>query len=91
MTAVAAVAAALGCSISLEKITRCSCVVAELADKLSKADFKGFRTCAAAAGWPLDVAPAAVPVELLVWLDKPVPDDDLATSLLAGMERMGPD
>ena len=91
VTAVAAVAAALGCSISLEKITRCSCVAAELADKLSKADFKGFRTCAAAAGWPLDVAPVAVPVELLVWLDKPVPDDDLATRLLAGMERMGPD
>jgi hypothetical protein len=43
-----------------------------------------------AARWPLDVAPAAVPGQLLRLLADPVADPDLGTRMLLEIKRSGP-
>ena len=82
VTATAAICAAIGCSLNVLKITRCSNVGAVLADALSKAEFQKCRDTAALHDWRLDVAPAVLPRSLLLWLDKPVPDCDLGAKIL---------
>ena len=82
VTAISAVCAAIGCSLNILKITRCSSTGAVLADALSKAQFQKFRDTAVLHDWPLDVSPAVIPGALLAWLDKPVPDPDLGNALL---------
>ena len=82
VTAISAVAAAIGCTVHLVKVSRCSSTGTELADALSKADFKRFRNVAQDACWGLDCAPAAIPSQLLAWIDKPTPDMDLAEKIL---------
>jgi len=86
VTATAAVAAAIGCTLHVKKILRCSNTGAVMADALSKADFAKCRSVAARADWPLDLEPAAIPVPLLRWLDKPDLDMDLAQKILADWE-----
>jgi hypothetical protein len=80
--AAATVAAAIGCRLEVIKITRCSATGPRLADHLSKAKFKAFREGAAAAGWTLLTAPAAIPKALLRWLDRPGPYDGLGAEIL---------
>jgi hypothetical protein len=80
--AAATVAAAIGCRLEVVKITRCSNTGAKMADDLSKARFKEFRATAAAAGWKLATAPAAIPKALLRWLARPTPYDGLGAEIL---------
>jgi hypothetical protein len=80
--AAATVAAAIGCRLEVRKVTRCSAVGPRMADQLSKARFGEFRREAAAAGWELQVGPAAIPKALLRWLDKPGPYDGLGGEIL---------
>jgi len=80
--ATATIAAAIGCNLEVIKITRCSSTGPKLADQLSKAKFREFRSTAAAADWKLDLAPAAIPRTLLRWLDRPVPYDGLGAEIL---------
>jgi len=77
--AIAAVGAALGCRLDICKIDRCSNAGTEMADALSKADFRRFR---AAGGATLNVEPGTVPLQLLSWAAGPVADDELASRLL---------
>jgi hypothetical protein len=80
--AMATVAASIGCKMEVLKITRCTGAGAKMADQLSKAHFRSFRETAAAAGWALQLEPARIPRALLLWLDRPVPDDQLGARIL---------
>ena len=85
--AIKTVAAALQCNVQLEKITRCSNHMAELADALSKGRFDRFRQIAKLnyLAMPLDMP--KVPRTLLRWLKNPVPDDNLGHKLLEEMKH----
>jgi hypothetical protein len=90
VTAIATVAAAIGCRLAIDKITRCSTREAEMADALSKAEFTKCRQLGLAAGQPLQTEPAWVPRSILNWLSQPVPDDDLGKKVLVEMSDRGP-
>ena len=87
--AISTVAAGLGCRVTLEKIRRCSSTGAVLADALSKADFNAFRRVAGTDGWPLQVAPALVPVTILQWIENPVSNDELGAEILRELQETG--
>ena len=89
MKAIGTVAAGLGCRVTLEKIRRCSSTGAVLADALSKADFNAFRRVAGTDGWPLQVAPALVPVTILQWIENPVSNDELGAEILRELQETG--
>ena len=83
VSALAAVAAGLGCSIAMEKITRCSNPGAVMADTLSKGDTKRFWDLALQEeGLDLPIEPAVVPKTLVWWASHPTPDFDLGEKLL---------
>ena len=82
VSALATVAAALGCQVFVEKIARCSSGPAVMADALSKAAFGKFRETAAAAGWPLRLEPSWVPPALLCWVANPREDADLGMAII---------
>jgi len=79
--ATAAVAAALGCTLYIEKITRCSNTGAVLADALSKAQFTEFFNTADTAQWLLTQEPLKLPTALLAWLHDPIPDPELGSKI----------
>jgi hypothetical protein len=81
VTTIAAVAAAIGCTLHVEKIGRCSTTDASVADALSKGRFRDARNMATAAGCPLNPDPVRIPDSLLRWLRKPCPSDDLADQI----------
>jgi hypothetical protein len=82
-TTIHAVAAAAGATIHIKKITRCSNTQAAIADNLSKANFKLARS----RQHPLDICPSAIPLPLLAWAQKPIPDPDLASKILKHIAR----
>jgi hypothetical protein len=84
--AIATVAAAAGCQLAIDKITRCSEEGAVLADALSKADFEPL--WAARAAWDLPVDPAAIPASLLRWVADPVSDEELGARILRELRRL---
>jgi len=90
VTAISAVCAALGCTLHIRKIKRCSNTGAILADALSKAQFQAFRSTAQQADWSLQLEPAVIPVRLLAWMDKPFPDMDLGHKILAEIATKRP-
>jgi hypothetical protein len=77
VTSLHAVAAAIGCTVHIQKITRCSNAPAAAADALSKGQFT-----AARAIMQLDIEPARITPALLKWINEPVPSDDLAEAIL---------
>jgi hypothetical protein len=77
--AMATVAAALGCRLTVEKTRRCSSKPAILADALSKANFRAFW---AARPPGSNVDPFRVPPSILAWVANPRADDDLGTRVL---------
>jgi hypothetical protein len=77
VTTIHAIAAAIGCTVHLQKIRRCSNPHAIAADALSKAQFPLAR-----AAVHLDTEPAPIPITLLSWIDRPNPSDDLAHLIL---------
>jgi len=87
VTAISAIAAATRCTVNVRKVLRCSNTGAVLADQLSKAQFKEFRNTADSANWRLRTEPAAIPVALLAWIDKPVPDMELADKILRELAK----
>ena len=81
--AIATVAAGLGCNVDLVKITRCSTLLAILADSLSKGAFSRFWECARSnSDLNLPVSAGWVPSTLLLWLNNPVLDEDLGHKIL---------
>ena len=87
--ATAAVAAALGCRLEVEEITRCSTPEADMADALSKAAFFRFRKIAAESGVEVPLLPLPVPLALVAWLKDCLPDDDLGDKLVKSLVRSG--
>jgi hypothetical protein len=90
VTTIAAVAAAIGCSLHITKITRCSNTGVVLADALSKGEFVQARAVARKSSWPLEQEPARLPVSLLRWIAKPLPSDDLSAHILAELASNRP-
>jgi hypothetical protein len=86
VTTIHAIAAAIGCTWHIQKITRCSNLQAIVADALSKAQFARARL-----QHPLlDTAPAPVPASLVRWIDRPIPSDDLAHQILSEIGKTLP-
>jgi hypothetical protein len=90
VTAIATVAAAIGCRLSIDKITRCSTREAEMADALSKAEFTRCRRLGLEAEYQLQTELAWVPRSILDWLSRPEPDDDLGKKVLVELARSVP-
>ena len=91
VTALACVAAGLGCRVELVKIERCSVPLAHMADALSKGDFRRFRR------WEhedsevsLPAEPLKVPKALLKWIQHPMADWSLGEKLLKELSLEGP-
>ncbi len=87
--AIGTLAAALDCRFEIHKIRRCSTPGAVMADAISQGDFRRLRAAAAAADWPLQPTPAALPSTLLRWACHLVPDDDLGARLLRQLSLSG--
>ena len=82
--AISTVAAGLGCHVDLVKISRCSTPLADMADALSKCAFNRFWSLADSAGYSgLPIAPAWLPRSIILWVNDPMPDDDLGHRILS--------
>ena len=90
VAAIAAVAAAVGCAVELRKVTRCSDVGSQLADHLSKGNFRECRQLAQEVSWPLVVEPARLPAALVRWIDRPEPDRELGHRILEELAQERP-
>jgi len=84
------VVAAIGCTLYITKIRRCSAVGAVLADHLSQSELSAFKAAADRAAWPLDNCPARVPLAALRWLRRPCKDDFLGQRILAELASQKP-
>ena len=90
VAAIAEVAAGIGCRVELEKITRCSTGLADMADALSKAAWPRFWMLAEQLeGVQLPQEPLQVPAELLRWIQAPKEDFGLGTRLLKELSNSG--
>ena len=85
--AIATIAAGTGCTVTIQKIRRCSNVAAKMADALSKAEFAKFWQLADENSWSLLQQPMTVPASLLLWIANPKIDDDLGSRILAEIGR----
>ena len=90
VTAISAICAAIGCTLHIRKIRRCSNTGAILADALSKANFNFFWAFARESQWPVLLEPARLPLPLLAWIDKPTPDMNLADKILVDLAKSNP-
>lgn len=86
--AIAGIAAALGSSVDIQKVTRCSSAGTIAADALSKADFRTFRGSHETDTF--SVQPAKVPKQLLKWAVMPHEDDDLDKKILTEIAAREP-
>jgi len=80
--AIATVAASIGCKLSIMKIRRCSSTGAEMADKLSKAEFKEFWDLADKHSWQLLLEPMTIPACILAWVADPKRNENLGQEIL---------
>ena len=87
--AIAIVAGAIDAVVDVVKVTRCSTPGADMADALSKSDLTRFWRVADGGGFHLPHRQAAVPAELLRWLEFPREDDRLGERLLSEMKKGG--
>ena len=82
--AIAQVAAGLGCTVDIVKVTRCSTPLATMADALSKAAFMRFWDLARSTDSVLlPLEPGWVPPALLQWVAAPKNDDELGHKILS--------
>jgi hypothetical protein len=81
VAAIGRVAAAIGASVSIDKITRCDGTGATLADELSKGRLHRFKA-RLPVDWPLPNEPAWVPPAILRWIANPVATPDLGQQIL---------
>ena len=90
VSAMADVAAGLGCRLQVKKVLRCSSPMASMADALSKADMARFWGIAHDhGGFGLPLAPLPLPRELLRWVQAPCRDFDLGRRLLVELAASG--
>ncbi len=86
--AIGTVAAAIGCSITIQKITRCSNTGAELADELSKGRFPAFKR-KLPGSWPINEQPSWIPPSILAWIAVPKHDPDLGHRIVNDLKSKG--
>jgi hypothetical protein len=84
VAAIGRVAAAIGCTVTIDKITRCSNDGATLADELSKGRFVAFRN-KLPADWTVDRDPAWIPPSILGWIHQPRDNPLLGEQILADL------
>ena len=84
VSAIGRVAAAIGCSVTIDKITRCSDTGAVLADELSKGRFTTFKA-KLPLDWLIDPEPGWIPLAILDWIQDPKVDFDLGDKILREM------
>ena len=82
VAAIASVAAGLGCTVDLVKITRCSNDGANLADALSKGAMSRFWELVEDSDFILPLEPEVVPGPIVCWATNPQPDFDLGEKIL---------
>ena len=87
VSAIATVAAGIGCEVHLTKITRCSTPLASMADALSKCSFDKFWELANQEEVPLPINQSWTPPALLSWINKPIPDDHLGDKILQDLSK----
>ena len=87
VSAIATVAAGLGCQVSIEKVLRCSSAGPQMADALSKAAFGLCREVGREAGWELAVEPAWIPASILAWVADPNDTRDLGEDILLELRK----
>ena len=87
VTAIAQVAAGLGCEVKLSKISRCSTPLASMADALSKCSFNKFWNLANKYNISLPIEPSWTPPSLLAWINNPIADDCLGDKILHDLSR----
>ena len=86
--AIGTVAAAIGCSITIQKITRCSNTGAELADELSKGRFPAFKR-KLPDNWLINEQPSWIPPSILAWIAVPKHDPDLGHKIVNDLKSRG--
>jgi hypothetical protein len=86
VTAIGRIAAAIGCTFTVDKITRCSTTGAILADELSKGRFAAFRA-KLPHSWVLNLEPAWIPPAILQWIHNPIVNPDLGDAILRDMQQ----
>ena len=87
VSAIARVAAGIGCEVNITKVTRCSTPLASMADALSKCSFKKFWELATLANVTLPIDQSWSPPALLSWINKPIPDDNLGDKILQDLSK----
>jgi len=83
-SAIAVVATAIGCRLTIDKITRCSSTGAILADELSKGRFEAFLR-KRPEHLKLPTEPATIPPSILAWVARPQADNSLGAKILADL------
>ena len=81
-SAIAIVCTAIGCRLTIDKITRCSSTGAILADELSKGRFDAFLR-KRPPHLQLPTEPARIPASILAWVARPHADNSLGAKILA--------
>jgi len=84
VAAIGRVAAALGSTVAIDKITRCDGTGATLADELSKGRLDKFKR-RLPLDWVLPTDPAQIPSAILQWIADPVLTPDLGDRILADL------
>jgi hypothetical protein len=84
VAAIAVVCAAIGCRLTIDKITRCSSTGAILADELSKGRFEAFLR-KRPVHMRLPTEPASIPPAILAWVARPRADNSLGAKVLADL------
>jgi hypothetical protein len=82
VNAIARITAAIGCTLTIDKITCCSDLGARLADHLSKGEFTTIYNA-----WPTDRP--RLPPTILAWLDYPSEDPALGDKILKQIAAKG--
>ena len=87
VSAIAKVAAGLGCTVGIEKVSRCSSAGPRMADALSKAAFGLCREVGREVGWELATEPAWIPAAILAWVADPTDARDLGGDILVELRK----
>ena len=88
--AISAIAAGIGCTLHVRKITRCVVPQAERADALSKGDFHRFWSLRSQDHVIMDTDMAWIPTELKKWVARPREDDRLGHKILEELSAYTP-
>ena len=84
--AIGRIAANVGCTVTIDKITRISNNGAILADELSKGRFTAFKS-KLPEGWAIRQEPAWIPPSILAWIALPSADHELGDKILQDIAR----